>query len=256
MKNIRFLTFVLILGTLILSACGAAAATPTSVPDAATAAKVDAMPVEFIGIVDSIAGDQWVISGTTVTVDESIVRDGPFQVGDQVKVQGFVNPDGSFTVSRVELPTPQETATLPPLSDNSNESLGNSNTNDANINDGNSNDGNTNDDNGGGNTNDDNGGGNSNDDSGGNSNDDSGGNSNDDNGGNSNDDNGGDNSNDDNGGGNTNDDNGGGDNSNDDNGGGNSNDDNGGGNSNDDNGGNSNDDNGGDNSNDDNGNGG
>ncbi|HSK66687.1 MAG TPA: DUF5666 domain-containing protein [Anaerolineales bacterium] len=202
MKNIRFLTFVLILGTLILSACGAAAATPTSVPDAATAAKVDAMPVEFIGIVDSIAGDQWVISGTTVTVDESIVRDGPFQVGDQVKVQGFVNPDGSFTVSRVELPTPQETATLPPLSDNSNESLGNSNTNDANINDGNSNDSNTNDDNGGGNTNDDNS---------------NNGNTNDDNGGNSNDDSGGGNTNDDNGGGNTNDDNGG-DNSNDDNG--------------------------------------
>jgi hypothetical protein len=232
MKNIRFLTFVLTLATLVLSACGAATATPTAAPASTKGANVEAMPVSFIGIVDRIAGDQWVISGTTVTVDESIVRDGPFQVGDQVKVEGFVNPDGSFSIERVESPAPQETATQPPVvADNSNEALGNANTNDANVNDdnGNTNDDNSNDDDG--NTNDDNSNdddGNSNDD---NSNDDDG-NSNDDN---SNDDDG--NSNDDNGNdddGNSNDD---GDNGNDDNGG-NSNDDD----SNDDNGGNSNDD--------------
>ena len=239
MKNIRFLTFVLTIGTLLLSACGAAATAATPAPIATSGStKVDAMPVSFVGIVDSMAGDQWVISGTTVTVDESIVRDGPFQVGDQVKVEGFVNPDGSFSIERVEAPTPQETATLPPVSvDNSNEAPinantndsnvnddGNSNTNDDNSNDSNSNDSNTNDDNGGGNTNDDNSNdSNTNDDNGGgNTNDDNGGgNSNDDSGGNSNDDNGGGNSNDDNGGGgNSNDDNGGGGNSNDDNGGG------------------------------------
>ena len=198
MKNIRFLTFILTIATLVLSACGAVTATPTAAPEAASA-KVNAMPVAFIGIVDSIAGDQWVISGTTVTIDVSVVRDGPFNVGDQVKVEGQVNPDGSFTISRVEAPTPQATATLPPVSvDNSNEAINNANTNDANINDDNSNDGNTNDDNSNdSNTNDDNGG-NSNDD---NSNDDHDGNSNDDHGGNSNDDN----SNDDHGG-NSNDD--------------------------------------------------
>jgi hypothetical protein len=169
MKNIRFLTFVLIIGTLVLSACSAGTATPTAVPQPAKSAKVDAMPVSFVGIVDSIAGDQWVISGTTVTVDASVVRDGPFDVGDQVKVEGFVNSDGSFTISRVESPTPQETATLPAVSvDNSNEAISNANTNDANINDSssvnsnddnsnasNSNDSNINDDNGG-NSNDDN----------------------------------------------------------------------------------------------------
>jgi hypothetical protein len=190
-KHIRFITFVLILGTLVLSACGAAAAQATSAADTVIGGgKVEAMPVAFVGIVDSIAGDQWVISGTTVTVDESVVRDGPFNVGDRIKVEGLVNPDGSLTVSRVEAPTPQETATLPPVSvDNSNEAFSNANTNDANVNDSNinddsssgvnsnddssnasnSNDSNTNDDNGG-NSNDDN----SNDDHGGNSNDDSG----------------------------------------------------------------------------------
>jgi hypothetical protein len=185
MKNVRFFTFVLILGALVLSACGAAAATPAPVPAPITAGgspKAEAMPVAFVGVVDSIAGDQWVISGTTVTVAESVVRDGPFHVGDRVKVEGQVHADGSFTISRVEAPTPQETATLPPVSvDNSNDASINANSNDATINDANSNDGNTNDDNGGNtnddssndsNSNDDNGGGNSNDDNGGNSNDD------------------------------------------------------------------------------------
>lgn len=223
MKNIRFLTLALLLGALVLSACGAGAAVPTSTPIVTASAGGGAMPVSFIGIVDSITGDQWVISGTTVTVDPSIVRDGPFNVGDQIKVEGFVHSDGSFTVSRVELPTPQETATLPPFgNDNSNDGGTNVNTNDANTNDSN-----TNDDDNGGNTNDDN----SNDS---NSND---GNTNDDNGGNSNDDNsnsGNDNGDDDN----DNDGNNNDDNSNNDHGGGNSNDDN----DNDDNGGNSNDD--------------
>jgi hypothetical protein len=225
MKNIRFLTFVLTIGTLLLSACGAADTAATPAPLATSGGtKVDAMPVAFVGIVDSMAGNQWVISGTTVTVDASIVRDGPFNVGDQVKVEGFVNPDGSFTISRVEAPTPQEAATLtPPSVDNSNEAPINANTNDSNVNDdgnvntnddnsnsSNSNDSNTNDDNGGGNTNDDN----SND---GNTNDDNGG-------GNTNDDNSNDSNSKDDGGGNSSDDNGNDDNS----GGGGGNDDSGG----------------------------
>jgi hypothetical protein len=244
MKNFRFLTFVLTIAALLLSACGAAASTATPAAESAVQ-NVDAMPVAFVGIVDSIAGDQWVISGTTVTVDESIVRDGPFNIGDRIKVEGYVNPDGSFTVSRVETPTPQEVLTATPfVVDDSNETNANANVNDGNSNDDNSNGVNSNDDNSNtANSNDDNGGGNSNDDNSNtvNSNDDNGG-------GNSNDDNSNTaSSNDDSGGGNSNDDNSNTANSNDDNGGGNSNDDSG--NSNDDNGG-------GGNSNDDNGNGG
>lgn len=200
MKNTRFLTFVLMIGTLILSACStpAATATPAAVGGSV---KVEAMPVAFIGIVDSITGEQWVISGTTVTVDASVVRDGPFSVGDRIKVEGFVNPDGSFTVSRVEAPVPQDAPTMTPFAlDNTNESS-NANTNDANLNDDNSNASNIDDSNGndsGVNINDNN----SNDDNGGNSNsdhsnDNSGGNSNDDTGKDDNSGNGGGNSNDD-----------------------------------------------------------
>ena len=237
MKNIRFIPFILFLGALLVSACGAGAAAPTSVPEAAASAKVEAMPVAFVGIVDNMAGDQWVISGTTVTVDASIVRDGPFNVGDRVKVEGHVNPDGSFTVSRVEAPTPQETATLPAVSvDNSNDALINGNTNDANINDDNSNSANVNDDNSNS--------ANSNDDHGNDANiNDDNGNASNSNDSNTNDDSSTVNSNDDNGNGsnsndsNTNDDNGGNTNSNDDHSGSNSNDNSSGGGGGNDNGG-------------------
>jgi hypothetical protein len=206
MKNIRFLTFALAIATVFLSACGGAAATPAT---SAGGGNVEPIPVTFIGTVDSIAGDQWVINGQTVTVSPDVIRDGSFNVGDQVKVEGLVNADGSFTVSRVEVPTPQDSSSLPQFG---NENSNDSNTNDANSNDVNSNDANTNDDNSNDvNSNDDNGNdANSNDDNGNDSN------SNDDNGNdtNSNDDNGNDNSDD----GNGNDDNSGGGN---DNGGGN-----------------------------------
>ena len=202
MKKLRFLLIVLSIATVLLSACGAAATATPSV--GGVAPKVDAVPVAFVGTINSMAGDQWVINGNTITVDAEVVRDGPFGVGDQVKVEGAVSPDGTFVVSRVEPPTATDLSGLPPFggTDNSNSNtsdvnVNDSNTNAANVNDDNSNTANTND----GNVNDDNGNdANSNDDNSNsaNSNDDNGnaGNSNDDNGGgsNSNDDNGNDDS--------------------------------------------------------------
>ena len=230
MKNTtRFLLYVLSIATVILSAC-AGTATPN-----VGSGKAEPIPVAFTGIVESMAGDQWVINGQTVTVDPVVVRDGPFAVGDQVKVEGAVNSDGSFTVSRVEAPTAGDLSSLPPFGVDS----ANANSNDGNSNAANANDSNSNDDNGNSaNSND----ANSNDDNGNdvNSNDD------DSNDANTNDGNGNDaNANDDNGNGSSsNDDNDGQDNSNDDHGndnnsnddGGNGNDDSGG----DDNGGNGN----------------
>ena len=186
MKNARFPLFVLVITMLLLSACGGAAATPTA---NVGSGRSEPMPVAFIGVVDSIAGDQWVINGQTVTVAPDVIRDGPFNVGDQVKVEGVVNADRSFAVSRVEMPTPQDSSRLPSFGD---DHSNDSNSNDANSNDVNSNDANTNDDNGNGdNANDDNGNdANSNDDNGtdANTNDDNGddSNSNDDNGNDSN----------------------------------------------------------------------
>ncbi len=141
MKNIRFIVLVLVLGTLVLSACGAAAAPAApATPAAVGGGKVEAMPVAFLGTVNSINGNQWVISGTAVTVDPSVIRDGPFNAGDQIKVEGVINADGSFTVSRVEVPAPQDVAGLPQFGDDHG--------NDANINDDHGVDANVNDDHG------------------------------------------------------------------------------------------------------------
>src|SRR5690349_4946518 len=153
MKNTsRLLLFVLTITTVLLSACGGVVSNPAA---NSGSGKVEPIPVAFIGVVDSIAGDQWVINGQAVTVSPDVLRDSPFRVGDSVKVEGVVNTDGSFTVSRVEVPTPKDSSSLPQFGDD--------NSNDSNTNDANINDGNINDDNGNGvntnesNTNDDNG---------------------------------------------------------------------------------------------------
>jgi hypothetical protein len=140
MKKFHFLVFVLVIGAAVLSACGAAPATPAPVGGG----KAQAIPVAFIGVVDSIAGDQWVINGKTVTVALSVVREGPFNPGDSVKVEGTVNPDGSLTVSRVESPSAEDISTLPQFG---NGAPGPSNTNDANSNVSNLGDANVNADN-------------------------------------------------------------------------------------------------------------
>ena len=156
-KTAHFLLFVLTIATLLLSACGGVAPTPTA---SVGGGRPEPIPAAFIGMVDSIAGDQWVINGNTVTVSPDVIRNGPYQVGDQVKVEGVVNSDGSFTVSRLEVPTSEDLSGLPAFGgaeDSSNSNTNDSNTNDANANEGNSNTANSNDDNGNGtNINDDN----------------------------------------------------------------------------------------------------
>jgi uncharacterized membrane protein YgcG len=145
MKHVsRSILIVLVLTAVLLSACGAVSAPVSS---ALSGGKVQAAPVAFIGVVESINGDQWIINGQALTVAPIVLRDGPFAVGDSVKVEGTVNLDGSFTVSRVEAPSGTELSELPQFGDdNSNDANSNdANSNDANSNDANSNDANSND---------------------------------------------------------------------------------------------------------------
>ena len=159
-KLSRTLIPLLVLATLLISACGAATPADTG------AGKVQAAPLEFIGVIESISGDgtEWTFTdGQVITIDPSVVHDGPFDVGDTVKVEAEVAADGAITVTRVEAPSPDDNSN----DDNLNDDNGNDdNSNDDNINDDNGNDDNSNDENG----NDDN----SNDDNGSNSNDDNG----------------------------------------------------------------------------------
>jgi len=144
-KKSLFVTVVL-LAAYVLSACGNAPLPSSTAPGAA---KVDASIVAYVGAIEGMDGDQWIVGGQTLTIDPAVVRDGPFQVGDVVKVEATVNPDGSLTVSSIEMPSADDLTTLPPAADNANV-----NSNDVNDNDTISNDNDNDDDNGNANSND------------------------------------------------------------------------------------------------------
>lgn len=97
----RTLVFILVLTTLAISACsGVAVPMSNSAGD-----KAQADLVGFTGVIEAMNGTQWTINGQVVTVDPSVIRDGPFQVGDTVKLEAQVAQDGSVMVTRVETPS-------------------------------------------------------------------------------------------------------------------------------------------------------
>ncbi|MFN8400978.1 MAG: DUF5666 domain-containing protein [Anaerolineales bacterium] len=200
MKKQSYIFLVLVaLVAIFVSACGGTAAAENS----AGSDKPRASLVEFTGVIEAIDGNQWTVNGQVITVDPTILRDGPFAVGDTVKVEAEVQSDGSVVITRVEPPVAaigtdvnsNDNSNANINDDNSNSSLGNANGNDNSNSSlgsglGNSN-GNSNDSLTNGNTNGDDHGGNSNgdddgDDHGGNSNGNSNGDDDDDHGGNSN----------------------------------------------------------------------
>jgi len=104
MKAFQYIRVVIILVGILLSACSAAPSS-SSVPARASAGgDKPVSEVVFTGVIEGINGDQWTINGQTVTVDSSILRDGPFTVGNTVKVEARVAADGSVTAQRVETP--------------------------------------------------------------------------------------------------------------------------------------------------------
>jgi len=146
MKQInRTYLVVIAVFAILLSACGGA---PAAAPVEQASIKVNASLIAYTGTIESIDGDQWVVNGQPLTVNPAVIQDGPFQVGDTIKVEGDVNPDGTFTVTRVEMPSADDLAQLPQVGDPATDGNANdANTNDTNANDANSNDDNGNDDN-------------------------------------------------------------------------------------------------------------
>ncbi len=137
------LVSLLLIGAYVLSACGGVAPQGTS-PDVAQ--KVQSKEIVFTGVIESINGTEWIVSGQKVTVDPSASLDPNLAVGVIVKVEGQMSADGTVTALKVETSAVSD--------DNAND--GNANDN-GNTNDDNSNDGNANDDaNANANTNDDN----------------------------------------------------------------------------------------------------
>ncbi len=122
MKAIKFLRMGIILVGILLSACAAAPAR-TSAPADLAGDQTLSSEVVFMGAIESMNGDQWVINGQTIKVDQSVVRDGSFLVGDTVKVEAVVTADGSITAQRVESPSVADlvemTASVPEASSTS-----------------------------------------------------------------------------------------------------------------------------------------
>ena len=117
MKTFKSFRLIIVLGGILLSACAGAPA-GQAIPAAGSAGGDKPLSeLVFTGVLEEINADQWMISGQTVSVDSSVLRDGPFVVGDTLKVEAVVADDGSVTVQRIEplsLTDPMQAATGTP----------------------------------------------------------------------------------------------------------------------------------------------
>lgn len=144
-KSFRFnVVSIALIGAYILSACGGTL--PQSASNENGAPKVLASEIVFTGIVEQISGNQWVVSGQTITVDPAARMDAGIAVGDIVKVEGTVSADGSVVALTIETSagTDDNSNTGNANDDNSNGTAANSNDDNSNGASGNSNDDNSN----------------------------------------------------------------------------------------------------------------
>jgi hypothetical protein len=58
---------------------------------------------EFVGVVESIAPEAWVVSGVTFAITLQTEIKGPIIVGDQVKIEALVSTDGTSTALEIKL---------------------------------------------------------------------------------------------------------------------------------------------------------
>jgi len=142
-KISKYLVVFFVLASMLLNACAGAS------PSQSGGGKVEASSIAYTGTIESINGNQWVVNGQTITVDPSVINDGPFNVGDMVKIEVQIAQDGSITVTRVEVPSQVDLSQLPLIGDdNSNSANSNDDSNSVNGNDVNGNGSNSNDSNG------------------------------------------------------------------------------------------------------------
>lgn len=122
MKNIKLVPFVLILFTLLLSACGNAVTPGTSSTGSDNTA---ASSVAFTGVILSIVGDRWLVNGSSIqldlNVDPSVIEAGPFKAGDMVRVEARMNADGSVEAVSIATPSAVDFANFNGNDDNGND---------------------------------------------------------------------------------------------------------------------------------------
>jgi len=110
-KSTRLLLLgVVSLAAVFMAACNAAL--PAGA-EAKLSADGQSAQVEFTGVVDSIAADQWVVSGQALLVTPQTVIDGSISAGDTVKVYATVTIDGAVTADKIELPISESSTSVP-----------------------------------------------------------------------------------------------------------------------------------------------
>jgi hypothetical protein len=110
-KSTRFLLFgVVSLAAVFMAACNAAL--PAGA-EAKLSADGQSAEVEFTGIVDSIAADQWVVAGQVLLITPQTELDGSITVGNTVKVYATITADGAVTANEIELPISESSTAVP-----------------------------------------------------------------------------------------------------------------------------------------------
>lgn len=131
MKKTSILLIVMLISAILISACSPVA--PAENENDAVMENEnsnDDSSFELEGLIEAMDGDTWTVAGATVFVNPAVLGPASFMSGDEIRVQGVLNDDGSVTALKIELL----------------ESV-NANSNDANANDDNSNNANSNEDN-------------------------------------------------------------------------------------------------------------
>ncbi|MBE7535362.1 MAG: hypothetical protein HS124_06495 [Anaerolineales bacterium] len=88
-----------LIGAYLLSACGGTLSRSSALE---VAPKALAKEVVFTGIVEAINGNQWVVSGQTVTVDPEIAMASNVTIGAFVKAEGIVSSDSTVVALKIE----------------------------------------------------------------------------------------------------------------------------------------------------------
>ncbi len=61
------------------------------------------LPFEFVGVVETVSGNAWTISGMAITTDAHTEIEGDPVVGDVVKVEGVILDDGAWLAHEIKL---------------------------------------------------------------------------------------------------------------------------------------------------------
>lgn len=109
MPHFKMLSFVLVAAFLLAACTG----TLPPVSGSTQGPKAQANVVAFTGIVESIGGSDWTVSGQKITLDPQVSLDPNIAIGDAVKVEANVLANGAVVALKVESSGNDDVPALP-----------------------------------------------------------------------------------------------------------------------------------------------